>query len=213
MSLEEAKKYQLHLKEFLTNGCTRSDPIILSPIPTRHPTTRTLEFITLIVSFDPCPICNNYYANHECVVVPYDYVYHPWCIAVHVQLFDTYAKLSCGKHLDHQWCINMGYKLLGAKDQHRLDEQIVSRSTFPTSYIWVFWIHFIMCWNIVCNLIASLCLCLMMHRQIQQVWFLFGVQHLSWTMVPMKSQFYLDKGCLRGGNILQKLIHQTDLIR
>ncbi len=101
MSLEEAKKYQLHLKEFLTNGCTRSDPIILSPIPTRHPTTRTLEFITLIVSFDPCPICNNYYANHECVVVPYDYVYHPWCIAVHVQLFDTYAKLSCGKHLDH----------------------------------------------------------------------------------------------------------------
>ncbi len=101
MSLEEAKKYQLHLKEFLTNGCTRSDPIILSPIPTRHPTTRTLEFITLIVSFDPCPICNNYYANHEFVMVPYDYVYHPWCIVVHVQLFDTYAKLSCGKHLDH----------------------------------------------------------------------------------------------------------------
>ncbi len=101
MSLEEAKKYQLHLKEFLTNGCTRGDPIILNPIPTKHPTTRTLEFSTLIVSFDPCPICNNYYANHEFVVVPYDYVYHPWCIAVHVQLFDTCAKLSCGKHLDN----------------------------------------------------------------------------------------------------------------
>jgi hypothetical protein len=91
----------------------------------------------------------------------------------------------------------MGYKLLGAKDQHQLDEQTVSRGTFPTSYLQVFWIHFIMCWNIVCNLIASLCLCLMMQRQIQQVWFMLGVQHLSLTTVPMKSQFYQDKGCLK----------------
>jgi hypothetical protein len=101
MNLEEAKKNQLCLKEFLIDGCTKSDPIILSPRPRRHPTTRTLKFTTLIVSLDPCPICNGYYANHEFVVVPCDYVYHPWCIAIHVQLFDTCAKLSCGKHLDH----------------------------------------------------------------------------------------------------------------
>jgi hypothetical protein len=34
------------------------------------------------------------------------------------------------------------------------------------------------------------------------VWFLFGVQHLSMTTVPMKSQFYRDKGCLRRGIVL-----------
>jgi hypothetical protein len=83
-SLEEVKNNQLRLKEFLVDGCTRSDPIILSPRPTKHPTTRTFEFSTLIVSLDPCPICKGYNVNHEFMVVSYDCVYHPWCIAVHV---------------------------------------------------------------------------------------------------------------------------------
>jgi hypothetical protein len=72
------------LKEFLVDGCTRSDLIIFSPKPTRHPTTRTLEFTTLIVCLDPCPISKGYCANHEFVVVSCDCVYHPWCITVHV---------------------------------------------------------------------------------------------------------------------------------
>jgi tRNA(Arg) A34 adenosine deaminase TadA len=83
-SLKEAKNNQLRLKEFLVDGCTKSDPIILSPRPTRHPTTRTLQFTTLIVSLDPCPICKGYYVNHEFVVVSCNCVYHPWCITIHV---------------------------------------------------------------------------------------------------------------------------------
>jgi hypothetical protein len=83
-SLEEAKNNQLRFKEFSVDGCTRSYPIILSLRSTRHPTTLTLEFTTLIISLDPCPICKGYYVNHEFVVVSCIFVYRPWCIAVHV---------------------------------------------------------------------------------------------------------------------------------
>jgi hypothetical protein len=90
----------------------------------RKSTTRTTKFSTLTVDLcGPCPICNNFYDNHEFVVASCDHVYHLWCIAVHVQLSNTYAKVSCGRPLNQNWCINMGYKPnLNVGDQHELYE-------------------------------------------------------------------------------------------
>jgi hypothetical protein len=122
------------LKEFLANGHIGSDPVVSTPRLTRHPTKIT-KVTTLTISLDPCLICDSYYANHEFVVASYNCLYHPWCITVHVQLFDTYAKVSCGKPFDHQWCIQMGYKLKSEKD-HQLDEHMTMlESILPTSYM------------------------------------------------------------------------------
>jgi hypothetical protein len=59
------------------------------------------------------------------VVASCDCVYHPWCIAIHVQLFATCVEVSCGRPLDKKWCINMGYKPnLNVGDQHELHKHM-----------------------------------------------------------------------------------------
>jgi hypothetical protein len=98
-ALEEAKKYQLAFQKNSANGHFKSDLIISNPTPTTHSTTRTTNFSTLIVDLDPCPICKTFYANHEFVVASCDYLYHLWCIAIHVHLSVNCIKESCGNHL------------------------------------------------------------------------------------------------------------------
>jgi hypothetical protein len=121
-SIDEVQKYQLALEEFVGIVGTGSDPIISTPKPKINPTTRTTKFSILIIDLhDPCPICNNFYDNHKFVVASCDCVCHPWCIIVHVELFNTCAKVSCGKPLNQKWCTNMGYKSnLNVGDQHEL---------------------------------------------------------------------------------------------
>ncbi len=92
---------QVCTKEFWVDGCIISDLIVSTLKPTSHPTLKTTQVTTLTITLDPCSICDNYYANHEFVVVFDDCLYHPWCIIVHVQLFDTCTKVSCGKPFDH----------------------------------------------------------------------------------------------------------------